>query len=219
MTTGTVKRFSGLFTFVGAFWMLLSASALATPVVTMLGDSLTAGYGLPPAHALPKQIENVLREQGVETVFINAGVSGDTTAGGLARFEWSVPDNTDLLIIELGGNDGLRGLPVPEAMFNLDEIIKKAHAQNMPVLLLGIRALRNYGQKYAQDFDLMYELLAKKHNVPLYPHMLRGVAMNPGLNQKDMLHPNAKGARIIAENLAPHVVDALKNAGHLSDTQ
>lgn len=180
-----------------------------TRVVTMLGDSITAGYGLPAAAALPAQLQLALRKLGVEVVVRAAGVSGDTTAGGLSRVDFSVRKDTDLAVVALGANDLLQGQDPRRTRANLDGIIKKLQARRIGVVLAGIAAPVEIGGGYARDFNAVFPALARAHGVPLYPNLLDGVARRPTLNQPDGIHPNAQGARIIAARLAPIIAKAL----------
>lgn len=186
---------------------------LATPVraqdrprLLVLGDSLTAGYGLPKNQAFPARLEAALTAEGIAATVVDAGVSGDTSAGGLARLDWAIGNQPPAFaIVELGANDGLRGLS-PKAMeANLDAIIGKLKARNVRVLLAGMRAPRNLGRDYAEEFDGVFARLAQKHDVPLYPFFLEGVAADSALNQGDGIHPNAAGVDVIVRNILPYV--------------
>ncbi|MGB1087088.1 MAG: arylesterase [Alphaproteobacteria bacterium] len=179
-------------------------------VITVIGDSLSAGFKVDKKDALPAQLGEVLKEWGIYAKMVNAGVSGDTTTGGLARFDWSVPAETDLLIIALGANDGFRNVPPYTVKHNLEQMILKAKARNMKVVLAGMKALQNYGTSYELAFNRIYGDLSLKHGVPLYPFLLKDVLRVPSLNLPDGLHPNPRGIRIMAENLVPVVVDALR---------
>lgn len=185
------------------------ALAARTKVVTVLGDSITAGYGLPAAAALPAQLQAALRKLGVDAVVRAAGVSGDTTAGGLSRVDFSVRKDTDLAIVALGANDLLQGQDPRRTRANLDGIIRKLQARRIGVVLAGIMAPVEIGGGYARDFNSVFPALARAHRVPLYPDLLDGVARQRALNQPDGIHPNAQGARIIATRLAPTVAKAL----------
>lgn len=184
-------------------------AAARTPVVTVLGDSITAGYGLPAAAALPAQLQAALRKLGVNAVVRAAGVSGDTTAGGLSRVDFSVRKDTDLTVIALGANDLLQGQDPRRTRANLDGIIRKLKARRIGIVLTGITAPVEIGGGYARDFNAVFPALARTHAVPLYPNLLDGVARTPTLNQADGIHPNARGAQIIAARLAPTVAKAL----------
>ena len=170
-----------------------------------LGDSLTAGYGVPPGHAFPEVLQKVLRAKGFDVEVINAGVSGETAEDGLARFDWSVPEGTDALIVELGANDMLRGLPVAGAKSALAEILAKAKAAKIPTLLAGMRAAPNLGPEYQKAFDALYPDLAAKYQVDLYPFFLDGVAADPKFVQLDGEHPNAQGVEKIVAAMLPAV--------------
>lgn len=173
--------------------------------ILVLGDSLTAGYGLPPGQAFPDQLGKALGKQGVQTKILNAGVSGDTTAGGLARLDWSVSPDVDGVIIELGANDGLRGVNPQITKSNLDTIISRLKQKNIAVLLTGMLAPPNMGRKYGAEFKAIYTDLAKKHDVALYPFFLKDVAAVPSLNQPDGIHPNEAGVAVIVKNILPTV--------------
>ncbi len=175
----------------------------------ILGDSLAAGYGLIAAEAFPVQLEKALQQLGHNVLVINAGVSGDTSAGGLARLEWALADTPDLVIVELGGNDALRGLP-PEVTFaNLDAILERLKAAEVHIVLAGMKAPKNLGEDFTAAFDKIYPQLASKHNVSFYPFFLEGVALDPELNQADGIHPNAAGVGVIVERILPIVEAAI----------
>jgi acyl-CoA thioesterase-1 len=180
-------------------------AAAHIPVILDFGDSLTAGYGLAPEQAFPARLETALRGQGIEARVVNAGVSGDTTAGGLARLDWALADRPDLVILELGANDALRGIDPATVRDNLDKMIGKIEANGAKMLLVGMLAPPNWGADYANAFDRIFPELAKAHDVPLYPFFLEGVAMKPELNQPDGLHPNEHGVAVLVDRLAPVV--------------
>jgi acyl-CoA thioesterase I len=182
--------------------------AAAGPVVTMLGDSITAGFGLAAADALPAQLQAALAAQGHVVQVRAAGVSGDTAADGLARLDFSVQDDTALCIVALGGNDMLQGIDPAVTKANIQKILQRLKARNIPVLLAGMRAPASYG-RYAADFDALFADLARQEGVGLYPFLLDGVALDPGLNQADHIHPNPAGVKIIAARLAPVVARRL----------
>lgn len=196
--------------------LLLAAPASAdprAPLIWAFGDSLTAGYGLPPAQGFPAQLQAELRRQGVAAAVRNGGVAGDTAAQGRARLRWGLrglKTRPDLVIVELGANDMLRGLPVAQAQANLDRILTELRARNIPVLLAGMRAAPNMGGDYARAFEGMYPALAKKHRVALYPFFLDGVAGRRALFQADGLHPDPRGVAIIVRRIVPAVRRALK---------
>lgn len=175
--------------------------------IVALGDSLTAGYLLPADAAFPAQLERALRKRGLAVSVTNAGVSGDTTGGGLERLDWSVGDGVDGVIVQLGANDMLRGLDpaIPER--NLDAILTRLKARGVAALLAGMRAARNLGPDYAAAFDGLYPRLAARHGVPLYPFFLEGVAADPRLNLADGIHPTPEGVAVIVERMLPMVED------------
>lgn len=179
------------------------------PVIVALGDSLTAGYGLPLDQAYPSLLEDMLAGEGIRVRMVNAGVSGDTTAGGRARLNWVLAEEPDYAIVALGANDALRGLSPELAEKNLNTILTELSQRDIPVLLAGMRAPANWGEDYVRKFDTMYPRLAGEYGACLYPFILEGVAADPALNQPDGLHPNAAGARIMAERLLPLVKDLL----------
>lgn len=182
--------------------------------IAVLGDSLTAGYGLPADQAFPVRLEAALQQNGFSVNVINAGVSGDTTAGGLARLDWTLADKPQLVIVELGGNDALRGLPPQEAAANLDVILTHLKEQGVQALLAGMEAPRNLGPDYYNSFDAIYPRLAHEHNVPFYPFFLAGVAGNPALNQADGIHPNPAGVAVIVKGILPLVEQTIEQLNH-----
>ena len=179
----------------------------------VLGDSLVAGYGLPPGQSFPDQIQRDLGEQGIAVTVINAGVSGDTTAGGLARLDWSLADNPDAVIIVLGGNDMLRRLPPEGTAANLETIITRLRDRDVEVLLAGMMAPRNLGPAYIAAFDAIYPALARRHDIEFYPFFLDGVALDPALNLDDGLHPNRQGIMEISRRMMPAVERLLARLG------
>jgi acyl-CoA thioesterase-1 len=184
------------------------ASALqATRSVKMvvLGDSLSAGLGLPASDAFPQRLQKVLQNKGIEADVTNAGVSGDTSSGGRDRLDWSVPDGTDAVILELGANDALRGLDPKVTRAALSDILTRLKARKIAVLLCGMLAPPDYGSDYASRFDAIYPDLSKSFGVPLYPFFLDGVAGNARLNQADGIHPTAEGVDLIVKNILPDV--------------
>src|SRR5207248_5928884 len=163
--------------------------AFAAPIkILALGTSLTQGYGLPPGTEFTVQLQTALKRNGIDAVVTNAGVSGDTSAGGLARLDWSLADHPDAVILELGGNDMLRGIAPAETEKNLRAILARLTAAHVKVLLTGMHAQRNLGADYVKEFDPIYPRLAKDFSVPFYPFILDGVALNPKLNQADGMH-------------------------------
>jgi acyl-CoA thioesterase-1 len=186
------------------------AGAEARPLhVVALGDSLTAGFGLPPGQAFPDALQRALKARGLDVEIVNAGVSGDTAADGLARFDWSVADGADALIVELGANDMLRGFDPAVTEASLREIMEKARARHLPTLLAGMRAAPNLGADYQRRFDAIYPDLAKRYGAALYPFYLDGVAGDPKLNQRDGLHPTREGVERIVAAMTPTVVNFL----------
>jgi acyl-CoA thioesterase-1 len=173
----------------------------ARPRIVFLGDSLTAGLGLDRDDAVPALIQAHLDRDGYKYEVVNAGVSGDTSAGGLSRLDWSLQGDVRLLVVELGANDGLRGLPVENTRKNLDGIIRRAQSRGITVLLTGMEALPQYGPTYTSQFRQIYPDLAKQDHVALMPFYLEGVAGNPDLNQADGIHPNPAGAHIVEAHL------------------
>ena len=193
---------------VAAAILLWAGAAVAAPAparILVLGDSLTAGYGLARPESFPARLAEALGAGGRAVEVINAGVSGDTTAGGLARLEWALADGPDVVILELGANDGLRGLEPASTFANLDAMLTRLAAAGVPVLLAGMKAPPNLGAEYGAEFDAIFPRLAEKHGVALYPFFLDGVAARPELNQEDGIHPNALGVAIIVERILPHV--------------
>jgi acyl-CoA thioesterase-1 len=175
--------------------------AVAPPRIVFLGDSLTAGYGLTRGEEVPALIQARLTANGYRYEVVNAGVSGDTSAGGLSRLDWSLEGNVAALVVELGGNDGLRGLPVSQLKQNLTEIITRARQRGIKVILTGMEAPPNYGPLYTAEFRQVFREVAKEHDVVFMPFYLEGVAGDPSLNLSDGIHPNAAGSRVIEERL------------------
>lgn len=188
----------------GFFAMTIPIAAETRPLkLVAFGDSLTAGYNLPGSAAFPMVVEKLLREKGVTVEIVNAGVSGDTTQGGLERVDWSVPDGTDGVILELGANDALRGVDPAQTEKALDAIVTRLKARGIAVLLAGMYAPRSNGPDYAARFDALFPRLAEKHGLILYPFFLDGIAGDRVLNQPDLLHPTADGVRVIATRMLP----------------
>jgi acyl-CoA thioesterase I len=210
----------------GHFWRRVQFAALCACVallapafanartlqVVALGDSLTAGYGLPPGQGFPEVLQRALRAKGYDVEISNAGVSGETAEDGLARYDWSVPKGTDALILELGANDMLRGLSPESAKSALADILERAKAARIATLLTGMRAAPNMGDDYQQRFDAIYPDLARRYAVPLYPFFLEGVAGDPKLNQPDGLHPTREGVEKIVAAILPSVEAVLGDA-------
>jgi acyl-CoA thioesterase-1 len=185
---------------------LPAAQSQGQPIrLVALGDSLSAGYNLPQEAAFPVALERALKAKGYKVEIVNAGVSGDTSSGGLDRLDWSVPDGTDGVILELGANDMLRGLDPAGTRKNVEAIVERLKSRNIPVMLAGMYASRNLGPEYVQRFDSIYPDIAKKHDLVLYPFFLDGVAGDRSLNLPDGMHPTAKGVEIIVERILPSV--------------
>ena len=184
-------------------------AATAAPVeaktlnIVGFGDSLMASYQLQTDQGFPAQLEQALKARGHHVKITDAGISGDTTAGGLARLDWSVPDGTDGVILELGANDALRGLPPGEPASNLEAIVARWKQRGIPVLLGGMMAPPNMGGDYAAAFNTIYPALAERHDLMLYPFFLDGVTGNPGLELDDGMHPNSDGIQVMVENFLP----------------
>ena len=177
------------------------ARAKPLPRIVILGDSLTAGLGLPVDQAYPSLLQQRLKGEGLDYEVVNAGVSGDTSAGGLSRLDWALQGDVRILVVALGGNDGLRGLP-PEALKrNLSEIIERAQARHVQVILAGMEAPPNYGRDYTVSFHRVYPALAEQYRIPFVPFLLWNVAGIDQLNQPDGIHPTAAGARVVADNV------------------
>lgn len=198
----------------GAAGTVAHAQAPAKPVkLVVLGDSLSAGLGLPGQEAFPARLQKALRDKGVAVEMTNAGVSGDTASGGRDRLDWSVPEGTDGVIVELGANDALRGIDPEVTRKALSDIVARLKARKIAVMLCGMLAPPNYGSDYAARFNAIYPALAKKFDVPLYPFFLDGVAADAKLNQADGMHPTAAGVDIIVKNILPTVQAFLGTIG------
>jgi len=190
----------------GAVFAGGGASEKAKPIkVVVLGDSLSAGLGLPAAAAFPVRLQKALETKGIKVDMINAGVSGDTASGGRERLDWSVPEGTQAVVLELGANDALRGTDPAVTRAALTDILTRLKVRKTAVLLCGMVAPPNYGSDYAARFNAIYPELAKSFGVPLYPFFLEGVAADPKLNQPDGLHPTAEGVEMIVKNILPSV--------------
>jgi acyl-CoA thioesterase-1 len=195
--------------------LLVAAACVLMPAVTRaadrpvnivaLGDSLTAGLGLPADAAFPARLARALQAKGVAATIANAGASGDTATSGLARLDWSVPEGTEAVIVELGANDMLRGIDPAVTKAALDQILSKLAGRHIPVLLAGMKSLSNLGPDYARTFEAIYPALASTHAVVFYPFFLAGVADDPKFNQRDGLHPNAAGVDVIVARMLPQV--------------
>ncbi len=190
------------------------APALADePVrIVVLGDSLTAGFGLPADAAFPARLAAALKAKGIAATIVNAGVSGDTTTGGLNRLDWSVPEGSDAVILELGANDSLRGVDPKLTKTTLEAILNRLQDRHIPVLLAGMLAPHNLGKEYVDSFDAIYPALASTHAVVFYPFFLDGVATDPKLNQGDGMHPNAAGVDVIVARILPKVEELIARA-------
>lgn len=205
---------------VAAAGMVLAAtSASAAPAaaerpvkIVALGDSLTAGFGLPPEAAFPAKLAKALAAKGLSVDIINAGVSGDTASGGLARVDWSIPDDTDAVIVELGANDMLRGIDPKVTRTALESIVKRLKERGLAVLLCGMRAAPNYGGDYVGAFDAIFPELAQKYGLVFYPFFLDGIVEDPSLNQSDGLHPTAAGVERIVERILPKAEELVAQA-------
>jgi acyl-CoA thioesterase I len=213
-----MKR-GALATAVVAAGMLLAASGLqanraaaATPVIVAFGDSLTAGLGLPEKDSFPAQLERALKVRGQQVKVVNAGVSGDTAAAGLARLDWAMPDDASAVIVELGANDALQGLDPAATKATLEKIITELKARGLPVLLAGMEAPRNMGKDYVDQFRALYADLAQRYDLILYPFFLDGVALDDNYTLGDGLHPNAEGVARIVDGILPKVEELLAKA-------
>lgn len=192
---------------------VLAAPADAAPVkILALGTSLTQGYGVPPGLDFTAVLEQRLKASGIDAKLINAGVSGDTSADGLSRLDWSLADHPDAAIVELGSNDALRALSPAQTEANIAAVLTKLKAAHVPVLLAGTMAPRNLGPEYAAQFDPIFPRLAKKFGVLFYPFILDGVALNPKLNQADGIHPNPAGVKIVVGRILPVVKQLVAQA-------
>jgi acyl-CoA thioesterase-1 len=203
-----VERLARTFLCLLALMVVTTAAVAQTPSngpvkLVVLGDSLSAGLGLPAADAFPAQLEKALKDKGLNVAIDNAGVSGDTTSGGLDRLDWSVPEGTQGVILELGANDALRGTDPKVTRAALDAIITRLKARHVAMLVCGMLAPPNYGADYAAQFNAIYPDLAKKYGVPLYPFFLDGVAADSKLNQADGMHPTAAGVAVIVQKILP----------------
>jgi acyl-CoA thioesterase I len=206
--------------------MILCATLVPSPApaadaecrIAVLGDSLAAGYGLPLEKAFPAQLEDALRDAGYPCTVLDAGVSGDTSAGGLARVDWMLGDRPSHVIVELGGNDGLRALSPEEMEANIGKILQRLEDAGIEALLAGVLAPPNLGRAYGDEFKAVFPRLAEEHDVPLYPFFLDGVAAEPSLNQPDGIHPNAEGVKVIVDRMLPMVETWLDDTG-IAQTQ
>jgi acyl-CoA thioesterase I len=208
-----MKRVAALLIMLAAFLMLAPLHRIAAspgePVIVAFGDSLMAGLGLPQDQAFPAQLEAALKARGTEAKVINAGVSGDTATAAAQRLDWSLPDDADAVIIELGGNDALQGIPPEGTKAALEKIIERVQARGLPILLAGMEAPPNMGKNYADQVRAIYADLARRYDVIFYPFFLDGAALNDALMQADGIHPNAKGVAVIVERIMPKVEELL----------
>ncbi|MGD9505272.1 MAG: arylesterase [Syntrophobacteraceae bacterium] len=181
----------------------------STGTIVALGDSLTAAYGLPEDAGYPARLEKRLNDAGLDYRVVNAGVSGETSSGALSRIKWILSMKPDIVILETGANDGLRGIPTDLMQRNIDDAVKAIQESGATVVLAGMKMLRNMGREYTDRFEAAYTAVAKARGVILMPFFLEGVAGDPNLNQEDGIHPTAKGYAIITENIYPYVVKAI----------
>ncbi|MGC2409973.1 MAG: arylesterase [Methyloceanibacter sp.] len=205
---------SGVVAVAAGVWLAASvlhanAAGAREPVIVAFGDSLTAGLGLAPREAFPAQLEEALRKGGQEVKVVNAGVSGDTAAAGLARLDWAMPPDASAVIIELGANDALQGLDPQATKAVLEKIITQVQARGLPILLAGMEAPRNMGKDYVEAFSALYRDLAARYNLVFYPFFLDGVALDETLTLDDGMHPNAQGIARIVEGIMPKVEELL----------
>ncbi|MBB6223725.1 arylesterase [Rhizobium leguminosarum] len=195
------------FTVIAVSLIFAAAANARTINLVGFGDSLMAGYQLPPGDGFPEKLQAALKAKGLDVAVANAGVSGDTTTGGLARIDWSIPDGTDGVILELGANDALRGIPPEESEKNLDQMIARLKERGIAVLLVGMMAPPNMGADYAERFNPIYRKLSEKHGVKLYAFFLDGVALDAGLKLDDGMHPNAKGVDVMVGKMEADVTN------------
>ena len=190
--------------------LFMGDRAMAEPIkLVVLGDSLTAGYGLAESDAFPAKLERALKERGVDVTVVNAGVSGDTAKQGLERLDWAVEGDADAVIVELGANDALRGIDPNETRASLEKIISRLKSRKIPVMIAGMQAPPNMGAAYKELFDRIYPSLARDHDLGLYPFFLEGIAAEPTYNLDDGIHPNARGVDEIVRRMAPKVAEFL----------
>ncbi|MBM4439722.1 MAG: arylesterase [Candidatus Rokubacteria bacterium] len=208
-----MRAFAAVLAFCALVASAPGSARAAERTIVVLGDSLTAGLGVAPDEAYPALLEARLRREGFAYRVVNAGVSGDTSAGGLRRLDWVLRQTPELVVVALGANDGLRGQPVSALRDNLLAIVERAKAAGARVLLAGMRVPTNYGADYSREFAAVFPEVAKKTGVPMVPFLLEGVAAQARLNQGDGIHPNAEGQRVIATMLWPHLRALLAKAG------
>ena len=219
-----VGRPAALVNVLTGFLLLAAATFASIPVSSVMaqpgkpirivafGDSLFAGYGLRPSQSFPAQLQKELKARGHNVVIDNAGVSGDTSAAGLARIAWAIGNDADAVIVEFGANDALRGIDPKVTLANMQKIIAKLNAKRLPILLTGMRSPTNWGDNYAEDFDAIFPDLAKEHTLLFYPFFLDGVIFDSKLNQQDGIHPNAKGVAAIVKSILPQVEELIRKA-------
>ncbi len=219
-----VGRPAALVNVLTGFLLLAAATFASIPIsnamaqpgkpirIVAFGDSLSAGYGLRPSQSFPAQLQKALKERGHNVVVDNAGVSGDTSAAGLARIAWAIGDDADAVIVEFGANDALRGISPKVTRENMQKIVAKITAKRIPMLLTGMRSPTNWGENYSEDFDAIFPDLAKEHALIFYPFFLDGVIFDSKLNQQDGIHPNAKGVAAIVKAMLPQVEELIGKA-------
>jgi len=191
-------------------WLNVAQAGTQPIRILALGASITAGYGLDAADSLPVQLEAALRAHGIDATVINSGVSGDTSAGGLARLDWALADNPDLVILDLGGNDALRAIDPKTTEANLDAIVSRLKAEKRGVLIAGMLAPPNLGADYQAAFNAVFPTVAARYDATLYPFLLDGVVTDPALNQEDGIHPNTAGVKVIVQRMLPYVLQAIQ---------
>ena len=206
-----VNRFIACLTIIILSFLPMAAQSADLKLV-VLGDSLSAGYQLSAGEGFTDQLQKALDAKGQSVEVVNAGVSGDTSSGGLSRLDWSVGPDTSAVIVELGANDALRGISPELTRKNIDEIVRRLTERGVAVLVAGMLAPRNLGPEYAEAFDPIYSDVAKAHDALFYPFFLEGAALNPDLNLSEGMHPNAKGVEVIVENILPKVEELLAKA-------
>jgi acyl-CoA thioesterase-1 len=215
---GARFKLTGIIMAVLALVATMSGQAGAAPLKLLaFGTSLTQSFGVPPGMELPAVLQAKLDAAHIAAHIINAGISGDTSADGLSRIDWSLADHPDAAMVELGSNDALRGIDPVQTEQNISSVLEKLTAAHVPVLLLGMKAPRNLGREYATAFDAIYPRLAARYHAILYPFVLDGVALDPKLNQEDGIHPNPAGVKVIAARLFPYVQKLIVEAQHKKD--
>ena len=199
-------------TFTSAIFTSTLAETAKPIRIVAFGDSLSAGYGVRPSQSFPAQLQKELKARGHNVIVANAGVSGDTSAAGLARLAWAIGDDADAVIVEFGANDALRGIDPKVTRDNMQKILSKLNERRLPVLLTGMRAPTNWGDNFAEDFDAIFPDLAKEHSLIFYPFFLDGVIFDAKLNQQDGIHPNSKGVAAIVKAMLPQVEELIAKA-------